>query len=126
MKSSTAKKAAKWWADQLRNGAKLDNGDKSDAGFTTHMLATLAQSNRNIPEEKIILFENSLTKFVLDEKMTTVILGCDYHPDRQLLLASEEAGIEVGMTDFPWKTTMWIKDDVVEVSEGYGASSVKI
>ena len=43
MNEELARKAAKWWADQLRNGAKLDNGDPSTTGAMTMMMGLLAQ-----------------------------------------------------------------------------------
>jgi len=128
MERETAQKAARWWADTIKNGAKLDNGDKSDTGFTTHMLATIAQAENKITEEQALLFEEALVEALLDKKdiLPCRILGCDYHPDRILAESAEKAGINPGMTTFPWKTNMWIKDGEIEVSEGYGAPPVKV
>lgn len=114
--SGAAQVAAKWWADQLRYGAKIDNGDKSYTGAMTMVLAKMSQ--RSFSEEDCGLFEDALKSLI--EKNGINSLRVDYHPDRSLEEAARIAGISLGMSDLPWKTHMDIIDGVVCVACGYG------
>jgi hypothetical protein len=128
MKLSTAQKAAHWWADQLRNKATLDNGDKSRAGAMTQALAELLQEKETagITPEQISKFETILTAKLLLEDHRYFYFGVDYGPDRILAESAQQAGINPGMTVFPWKTTMSISDNVITVSCGYQGKAVEI
>ena len=123
MNKQTADKAAKWWADQLRRGAKLDNGDTSDTGFMTLMLATMLQDQTRDSQgdELIDAFERELSN-LLQDKNGRVIFGVDYNPDVILSEAARLAELPLSMASLPWKTTMMIYGDSVEVSHGYRAS----
>jgi len=133
MEKEKARKAAKWWADQLRGHAKLDNGDPTSQGGVTFCMASLLQSKEKEKQtpEQINLFEDKLTEIILNksikaEKLNMPIwLGCDYGPDQTLSDAAQEANLKLGMTTLPWKTNMKIKDNI-EVSCGYGAQYVEI
>jgi hypothetical protein len=118
MEIDTAKKAAKWWADHLRNGAKLDNGDNSEAGAMTMMLGLLLQS-KTAPAIDADAFEKSLVSVLLEDDSNYV--GVDYHPDWVLSTAAERAGVNLSMASLPWKTSMWISGDKIAVAVGYGA-----
>lgn len=48
-------------------------------------------------------------------------LSVDYHPDVALSSAAKAAGLEM---KFPWKTSMWIDEQWLSLSCGYGAPTV--
>ena len=129
MKTEIAQKAAKWWADHLRHGSKFDNGDDSETGAITMMMSVLLNRSRleQRPADDANKFENALSSqlLALGEKKY-LCFGVDYGPDYFLCQAADKAGIELGMSDLPWKTRMWIREDVVKVAEGYGKSPVEI
>lgn len=129
--------AAKWWADELRRGAKLDNGDALSNAMGG-VFRTPAQ-----PPEKIDLFEKALTRIIAErfEKSASEavaegnplwgralrVVAVDYGPCKELADAAEEAGMtHYRTTTFPWKTVMWISPGEVTVSHGYGAKAVTI
>jgi len=117
MKQELAKKAAQWWANQLRGRALLDNGDPNPMGM---VLSTLLQDRTpEHTEEEIKSFEDALGKDLIEHNSPRVYLGCDYGPDSILSGAATKAGIALTMTDLPWKTWMNIADDKVIVSVGY-------
>lgn len=123
MKKETADKAAKWWADQLKGISKLDNGDNTFNGARTIGLASTLQNtekSKHTPE-LIDKFEKELSEVIFNQK-SFYSIGVDYNPDTLLETAAEKSGIELGMTTLPWKTVMWIRDDVVSVACGYSAS----
>ena len=127
MNEQTARKAAKWWADHLRNGAKLDNGDPSPTGAMTMMMGLDLQRTmaaKRTPED-VQRFEDALTQTLLgvEDWKLRMGFGVDYHPDRILQLAIDFSGIQVGTTCLPWKSYMHIHEDgKITVSCGYGAS----
>ena len=127
MEKKTAQTMAKWWADQLRNGAKLDNGDDSPTGGMTMALGLMAQAAEREKQspELIDQFEECLPDLLLAEKNFWGI-GVDYHPDHLLQQAADTAGLELGMTSLPWKTHMRIDGDRVLVSCGYRAEEVEV
>lgn len=128
MKQETARKAAKWWADKLRNGAKIDNGDTSDVGIFTMMAAYMLQEaeSSNQSADAIDKFEDELTSVLERMQGNYISFGVDYHPDYILQDAADKVGLELGMTTLPWKTNMYITGDTVKVSYGYGAEAVEI
>ena len=127
MKRSTAEKAAKWWADHLRKDALLDHGDTSLTGAMTIGMAAMLQESEKKGQtpEQIDAFENALAK-ILAKKDGYVYLGVDYNPDHLLVEAAKEAELKLGMTTLPWKTGMWIDNDTIKVSLGYGAEGIEI
>ena len=86
MKKETAKKAAKWWADQLRGHAK----------------------------EQVNLFEKCLADILIKENPKWGF-GVDCNPDAILEYAAYQAGLVLGMTTLPWKTMMRIDNDKITV-----------
>lgn len=120
MKEETAIKASKWWSDVLREGAKCDNGDSNP--MLALLTPKLQDSNKN-SEGVISDFEKLLTTAIFEEGKTSdrIYIRVDYDPCRLLWECAKEAGMEVVKTTFPWKTTMWIQDDTIEVRYGYGA-----
>lgn len=118
-----AKVAAKWWADRLREGAKLDNADPSRAGGMAFMMGKIMQSRlaQERTLEQVQLFEDILYEKLLDLKYFWV--GVDYHPIAIFTEAAEEAGFQLSMSCLPWKTNMYFKENgEVSVSYGYGAT----
>lgn len=125
MEKETARKAARWWADFLRNGAPMDNGDKSNEGGMTMMLALLLQSQiqKGHTPQSIDRFEDLLVSRIMKEN--TRYIGVDYHADPTLSECAKEAGIVVDGA-LPWKTSMWINGDKITVRCGYGAGIVEL
>ena len=124
-----ARTAARWWADHLRKGAKLDNGDRSDTGAVTHMMASVLQSKsaQKRTSEDIDRFEEVLYNKLFSPEFTYFSLGVDYGPCGTLADAAREAGCYLGMSCLPWKTNMFfMTDDSVMVSLGYGGDREKL
>ena len=127
MKEELARKASKWWADQLRGQSKLDNGDTSEAGMLTALLAVMvqgveAQKRETSDADK---FEQALYEALLPIEHDWFTLGCDYGPDCFLSKVADSAGVNLGM-GLPWKTVMWITGDSVKVACGYHAPEVEL
>lgn len=98
--STLSEFAAKWWANHLRDGSK----------------AVLAS------DVSIDVFEAKLSELI--EQKQPRFVDVDYHPDLLLSEAAESAGLDLGMTRLPWKTTMMIdhQSQCIKVA-GYGANS---
>jgi hypothetical protein len=122
MKAETARRAAKYWADFIRSGsAPLDNGDNSPTGGMTFVLAKMLQASSPKHYSEADAFEKALAARLERLDGNHVYIGVDYHPDETLQGAASDAGIALGMTDLPWKTSMRISDDRVLVRQGYCA-----
>ena len=125
--------AAKWWADQFRNGTKQDNGD-----VMTTMFATLCAGAFSVTPEHADAFESALIE-ALPEHLgktwkaddprfgsSTRALMTDYGADMVLSAAAKSAGIQSGCPPFPMKTVMWIDPDKVRVRHGYAAQPIEL
>ena len=116
--------AAKWWADKLRyvSPTNFDNGDNSKTGAYTMMLATVLALDSETSLESIDLFEEKLANKIKEhvEAYGSLTLSVDYAPDD--ILSSIAYETNVCTNGFPWKTTMWIREDDVSVSSGYAVS----
>lgn len=128
--SEQAEVSAKWWADALRGGAKLDNGDPTRTGGMAFVLGMLAQ---RIPtEEELIKFQEQLAIDIdvaieLSSLYPTLYIGCDYGPNKILTDAADKVGMKYTSTTFPWKTRMNVMPgNVTEVAHGYAADYVEI
>ena len=124
MHADMAKTAAKWWADHLRNGAPLDNGDPSPTGGMAMIVGLMLQANRSKGRDPIVVdrFEEELSQHILKDEYTQRCgIHVDYSPGGTLQDAAERAGLELGMTDLPWKTNMWFRDGEISVAVGYGS-----
>ena len=111
---SNTDKAVAWWVNVLRD-AKKDNGDRSEMGA---MALAMAELGKKVPtEDQLERFAQLLHERIESEHPT--VLSCDYGPSVPLRECAKEAGIDGSA--FPWKTTMWLRPDKVEVSYGYGA-----
>lgn len=124
--------AAQWWADELRHGALLDNGDDN-----TTTLVSLLIVKQEIPEDQIVHFQEVLAGLIRERLGPSAqeslergdpafgsygrIISVDYHPDRILSEAADIAGIPVSISTFPWKTMMHVSVGSVTVAHGYGA-----
>lgn len=109
--------AVDWWGNAVQS-PKFDNG-----GDMNPFLMMMLSGNRSgHSEEEMKIFKDSLAKDILVElqKYGRCSLSVDYHPCEILSRAGEKIGLD-DMTSFPWKTWMNISDEIVEVSEGYGA-----
>ncbi len=113
--------AAMWWAQVLQD-PKLDNGD--DNPMTAVLAALTKESTPSQPTDRLEKFKELLI-IKLNERVTEYGLsfGVDYHPDIILLECAEAAGLQTGLTDWPWKTHMWVSQTKVSVSYGYGAEA---
>lgn len=113
--------AAKWWADCLRNRISHETGDPS-----TDMLFTMLVGDiRPLPQPTVDLFEELLFKILMADAEFlkpdgTVVLECDYGPDRRIREAASACGFDVKLR-FPVKTYMIIRRHFVEVRCGYSA-----
>lgn len=123
MKEATAQKAAKWWADHIRNGAPLDNGDTSETGLFTMLMAIGLQdrAQKAMPPTAVDKFEEALKNSLIANTDLGVTLMVDYHPCGLLSDALDKSGIKDTMTALPWKTSMWIDGDKITFRLGYGA-----
>lgn len=132
------------WCRAIRRPMR-DNGDNSERGIMTVGLAYMnldsAMAKVEDLDASIERFRAALTdrlKFLRDhdgEKTGTTddrgnprhhyfdrFLSTDYHPDLDLRLAAEAAGLPP--TLFSWKSTVQLLDDCVGASFGYGAPNV--
>lgn len=128
MRSDSAKVAAKWWADQLRNGSKMDNGAYDFANVMSMAMLSMenAKERRERDPSKIDLFEDALARRfeAIDDArwpFPISIAAVDYDPDRHLVEAAEEAGLSLGMASLPVKTSMYSCNGKISVSCGYRA-----
>jgi hypothetical protein len=130
MNTEMARAGAKWWADVLRDGAKMDNGDQSQTGGMVFAMAIIgqAESRSEQDEEQYQRFEDELATVIeeSDDKYGLYV-GVDYHPDSILSDAAERAElVHDGITTFPWKTSMSFRDGKITVGYGYRAPMVQI
>ncbi len=123
-----AKKAAKWWADHLREGAKLDSGDSSPTGSMTIGMASMLQQTEREGQSSVQIdnFEAVLGKMFEERAEKHFYVSVDYSPDMILMEAAEEAEISLGITTLPWKTTMQIVDGEILAKLGYGGEWIKL
>lgn len=113
--------ACAWWAKAIEC-PKFDNGDKSEAGGMTTVLATMLAARHEAAPENVERFKAALaTRLAPNEKgWQPFCLSVDYGPCRELADAADAAGISYSR--FPYKTVMWAGDDgSLTVRHGYGA-----
>lgn len=128
--SLAARTAARWWADQLRGGSKLDMGADSRPAEMAEIMGQILQRKQldGMQPDSINAFEEKLAE-AIDVQMANygrATFGVDYHPDMILADAAEAAGLQLGMATLPWKTHMWVEPTKVEVSAGYGAPAQEV
>lgn len=124
-------RAVELWVNMLRN-PDYDNGDSSTVGFMSQVL--VHQLPKNNDEETLSKFGIELRKILLapferesiynsrKEKYTVMVrdLNVDYGPCEYLRIAADVSGLKM---EFPWKTRMWLSEDYLSISCGYGAES---
>lgn len=122
-------RAAKWWADALRN-PKFDNlGDgpaSAQERMTSGLAGMMASSIHKTPtDQNLEKFQKELAKSLATPRGSGFFeqsLHVDYGPDQILANAATAAGLE--KIQFPWKTGMWIDSNSFSVRYGYGAASL--
>lgn len=132
------KRAAQVWMEML-GAPKYDNlgpnsPESPESKFRNGIASTMAASlPKNNTPEVLQRFGEELTKIMLKpfkftahdgtehEYQAANYLTVDYHPDAPLREAAKRAGLEM---QFPWKTSMFLEEDYLSVSAGYGAPSV--
>ena len=117
--SLLADAAVEWWVKKISGEEPHDNGSNDFTSFAACRMADMGR--KKITEKQLFVFKEVLRGEieVSKRKCDCLILGCDYGPDKNLGFAAEQAGIN--FLNFPFKTWMAIKDDKIEVHEGYAA-----
>lgn len=128
-KMTAAVAAANWWAEAIGSpkfdalGATRGQDRKeTETMEMASMLAMLIASDSPVLQEagaKFAVLLASKIEASLTGRNYGVSLGVDYGPDRVLGETAQEAG--VSGSRFPWKTSMWVREDHVTVSAGYAA-----
>lgn len=107
-------KAAKWWADRLRNMESFDPSvfdDTNERQGLKKFVKGLVEENRSEAQEtldpkKIKRFEAALAGLITEElqRFTSCHVGTNYDPDTMLQTAAREAGINLEGFVLPVKT----------------------
>jgi hypothetical protein len=129
------------WVELLTK-PKYDNlGKNSGESATSQMQNTMAsvlaeRCPKNNTSDVLTRFAKELKPFLMEPTEYTTVnykketvtekrmfnyLSVDYHPDIPLAMAAERAGLTM---QFPWKTSMFIDNNYVSVSNGYGAERI--
>lgn len=117
--------AAMWWSSVLRD-PKIDSGDdnpKRDNLIALRKEKLLPQPIGGLEAFAGILAQRLnqyLAEYDPDDYTTRygITLRVDYRPDMFLSECAEQAGLRNDITDWPWKTVMWVKPDKVSVKYG--------
>lgn len=112
--------AVNWWAERVTGNTIHSNGDETKASEFAGLLADLMQEPVK-DKNKVEKYKESLAEHLVKsfgDGRSRLCLSCDYAPDFILSKAAKEA--EINVHNYPWKTSMIISDDRIEVSEGYG------
>ena len=117
--------AVQWWGERLKVPT-FDMGADSRGSMMAEMMATVYHKSES--EDTVTMFKQALAKELkrTKERVEWLCVGVDYWPGKILSDALEAAGVEVGMTQLPWKTQMWFQDGGVQVSLGYGGERQKL
>ena len=121
-------KAVDWWKTTLAS-PKFDNlgdGPRDKANEMAAVMATMSNVNDPMTDEVLENFGVALADRIRKEAANTsgeILVSVDYGPNAILSDAAEAVeNFPTGMTTFPWKTIMWLREDgSVSVSYGYGA-----
>ena len=118
-------KAVELWARKLYNPS-FDNGDNSESGGMTFLLATMNiltdKAEIKDMESRVKVFCDTLTKTLKDKRDRREYLpylSVDYGPCRELAEAADVAGIP--HSQFSCKSSVYMHDGYVGMSFGYGA-----
>ena len=109
--------AVDWWANAI-TAPKFDNGE----AMPFFMAMLIAGSVKEYTPEQIRLFKETLAEGIMEQlkEYGRCRIEVDYNPCRILY----EAGRKIGVPDmigYPCKTSMYVEENKVEVSAGYGA-----
>lgn len=111
--------AAKWWADQLRNGTTMLTGSKEHDSLLQMKHSMIPKLDEDIIQK----FEECLKIEINEQRQfsdkSEFSLWTDYGASTYLRTAAEKSGFDPAGR-FPVKTTMFITNSYVEVSRGYG------
>lgn len=126
--------AVKWWCDILRGPKKFsglsDEERRSGQNRSyemAEMMATLTAVENRPQDDKVAKFGEKLAELLANIGFWHGSgIGVDYNPDATLRAALDAAGIRIGMTTLPWKTSMSFYNGGVEVHCGYGAPVEKL
>lgn len=121
--------AVNYWSGFLKNPMSFDMNNGEPSQYV--MMNFLAKVNtKSYPEEGISKFEDILKNYIKNaleiEESSRAYLDVDYHPCNVLRSCLDQAFGEKGynsMTVFPCKTSMWINNQEISVSQGYGADT---
>lgn len=111
------KAAVDWWATAI-SSPKHDNG----VDMPYMLMQIISGSGKSYSEDEMRLFKTTLAEGIIHEvkEYGKCTLGVDYQPCCLLFEAGEKMGVS-SVAGWPWKTTMFIDENEVRVSAGYGA-----
>ncbi|MBU2249464.1 MAG: hypothetical protein KKD77_22140 [Gammaproteobacteria bacterium] len=119
--------AVEWWAAQLKapefktlSGEERNDPDTVGVAIAEAVAHKLNREQGPPADEKMEAFKKGLRK-ILEGDTPPHRLDVDYHPDQNLGMVAQAAGLPTEITSFPWKTSMWFRDGGVQVRTGYGA-----
>lgn len=108
--------AAEWWAKEISSYTRHDNGDSSLSSSLVMLLADIRQEMPS--EEQIETFKAAVIRSIEESLYEPPVWLCsDYGPSGILLNAANEA--RINRMNFPFKTDMFVKPNIVRVSAGY-------
>lgn len=113
---------AVWLWRKLLENPKYDNlgntgtpQEKETMGVASMMADMIPKNNTS---DVLDRFCAALFQKIMDNHNPWLCTSVDYGPDGILQDAAKEAGLDM---QFPWKTNVWVQEDFVTVSAGYGA-----
>lgn len=124
-----ARTAAAWWVEQVRSKPEQRMTCRGDSA-TDLVMNVWTQSQSAATNEGLEKFQAVLEQEIIEGLAElesgegwandSFHLHCDYEPQGSLLVAAQEAGVNLRL--FPIKTRMWVYADKVEVRVGYGGT----
>lgn len=122
---SAGRAAGLFWRYALED-PKFDNGDDSERGFMTAMLANMIPRPQ-VSEDQWQIFIDHIANVIDSSDGYHRYLSVDYDPDFDLGEAAYAADIELDSKAWPWKTSTQVTTaGEVEASFGYHAPWVII
>lgn len=129
--ATAARAAAEWWARQVVNPTfrQVRPNEEDRETLYGRGLAHIIANRHPVNDAQAEAFADALERIILrDTRKDDGYfhgLHVDYHPDRSLREAAEQAGVSTDR--FPWKTNMWIHaEGHVTASLGYAAPEILI
>lgn len=110
-----------WWVNQLfEKSNNFNNGDNSQEGGMTFMLAVIAKgaAQDKTPNHSIQAFKLNMMEFLNSGDERSSELYVDYSPNYELSLILEKSGVSPMLC--PWKSGTYIKDGKPYAKSGYG------